>query len=90
MSGQAVGKTGPPGVLLIEDEALVRRSLTRLLERAGYRVRCAASGEDTVALLRREHADAVLCDCHLPGLSGVAFLEQLRPPSAPAEHLATG
>jgi two-component system sensor histidine kinase RpfC len=66
-----------PAILVIDDEPTIQRTVKRLLERAGYRVRTAGTGEEALALVRSEHFDAVLCDVHLAGLSGVELCQQI-------------
>jgi DNA-binding response OmpR family regulator len=58
-------------ILLVDDDALLRRSLAFNLERAGYRVSTAASAEDALALARRDLPDLVLLDIGLPGMDGL-------------------
>lgn len=58
-------------VLLIDDEAAVRLALTRVLERAGYRVRTAADGEAGLRELRAHGADVVITDIIMPKVDGV-------------------
>jgi two-component system OmpR family response regulator len=66
-------------ILLVDDDALLRRSLTFNLEQAGYRVSTAASAEDALALARRERPDLVLLDISLPGMDGLQALRQFQP-----------
>lgn len=66
-----------PTVLVEDDEATIRRTVSRLLERAGYRVRAVATGEEAVALIQGEHFDAAICDLHMPGMSGARLCEQI-------------
>ena len=69
--------TGEPApkmtVLVVDDEAPLRRVLERALSRLGYRVIGAASAESALELLASEHAAAILLDIHLPTMSGLAF-----------------
>ena len=60
-------------VLVVDDEAPLRRVLERALSRLGYRVIGAASAESALELLASEHAAAILLDIHLPTMSGLAF-----------------
>jgi DNA-binding NtrC family response regulator len=60
-------------ILIVDDEAAVRRVLERALARAGYRVLGAASAETAYELLASEPADAVLLDVQLPAMSGLAL-----------------
>lgn len=63
----------PSTVLVVEDEASLRRVLERILTREGYRVLGAASAETAYELLATERADAVLLDVRLPTMSGLAL-----------------
>ena len=60
-------------ILIVEDEAALRRVLERVLVREGYRVLAAASAETAYELLASEPADAVLLDVQLPTMSGLAL-----------------
>ena len=66
-----------PAILVIDDEPTIRKSVGRLLERAGYRVRTAGTGDEAMALVRSEHFDAAICDLHIPGVSAVRLCEQI-------------
>ena len=61
-------------IAVVDDEALVRRGLTVLLDREdGVEVVGDASdGHGAVALVRREHPDVVLMDIRMPGMDGLA------------------
>src|SRR3954469_17276787 len=63
----------PPTVLVVDDEAGLRRVLERFLDRHGYRVLSAGSAEAGDEMLGTETADAVLLDIHLPTMSGLAL-----------------
>ncbi len=61
-------------LLLVDDDALLRRSLAFNLERAGYRVSTTANAEDALALAYRDLPDLVLLDIGLPGMDGLDAL----------------
>jgi DNA-binding response OmpR family regulator len=65
-------------ILLIDDDALMRRSLSFNLEQVGFSVRTAASAEDGLAQAQREKPDLVLLDINLPGMDGLDALKRLR------------
>ena len=67
-----------PRVLLVEDEANLRSSLSFILDREGFRVASAASGEEALELARAEAPDLVVLDVNLPGLDGYEICERLR------------
>ena len=61
-------------ILLVDDDKLLRRSLSFNLEKAGYRVSTSATAEDALALARRDAPDLVLLDIGLPGMDGLQAL----------------
>ena len=63
----------PRTVLIVDDEAPLRRVLERALGREGYRVLSTGSAEAAYSLLESERADALLLDIHLPTMSGLAL-----------------
>ena len=65
-------------ILLIDDDALLRRSLAFALERSGYRVASAATAEAGLAALADVQPDLVLLDIGLPGMDGLEALRQIR------------
>jgi len=58
-------------ILMVEDDALMRRSLAFNLEQAGYRASTAASAEDALVLVSHDPADLILLDIGLPGMDGL-------------------
>lgn len=72
---------GPGGnrLLVIDDEALVRATIARQARADGWQVVEAASAEQALELLAAPEAafDAIACDIRMPGMSGVAFHDEL-------------
>lgn len=68
----------PPSVLVADDDPSARNYFYRLLERAGYLVRTAASGEEAKKLLREAPFDVVVSDITMPGVSGIDILRAVR------------
>jgi len=62
-------------ILIVEDEARMRRLLELDLGEAGYQTFSAADAEKGLDMLRREQIDLVLTDLKLPGLGGLEFLQ---------------
>jgi DNA-binding NtrC family response regulator len=65
-------------ILLIDDDASLRRVTEYHLEQAGYRVLTAADGDAGLRRFREEAVDLVLTDLQMPGSSGLKVLEQVR------------
>ncbi|MDQ8038487.1 MAG: sigma-54 dependent transcriptional regulator [Pedobacter sp.] len=66
-------------ILIVEDEALIRSSLKRLLERHDYTVSEAGSVADAVERYSLEDFDLVITDVRLPGEPGTVLIERARP-----------
>ncbi len=66
-------------ILIVEDEALIRSSLKRLLERHGYTVSEAGSVSDATERYNLEDFDLVITDVRLPGEPGTVLIERARP-----------
>lgn len=67
-----------PTVLVIDDTALARESVARLLEYEGFKTVKAANGKDGWATLYDTSPDLVLLDLAMPQMDGVTFLRMLR------------
>ncbi|MBR0599326.1 response regulator transcription factor [Sinanaerobacter chloroacetimidivorans] len=65
-------------VLVVEDEASIRRFITLNLEMAGYEVGEAESGEAALALLTTLRPDVVVLDLMLPGINGLEVCQHIR------------
>ena len=65
-------------ILLVDDDALMRRSLAFNLEQAGYRTSSAATAEDALDVARRDAPDLVLLDIGLPGMDGLDALRNFK------------
>ena len=65
-------------VLAVDDEHLIRWSIEQSLNKLGYEVFTAASGEEALDMVREEHPDVVLLDINLPGISGVEVLARIK------------
>src|ERR1051325_878778 len=65
-------------ILVVDDEEIMREILETLLKREGYDVRLASSGEEGLELARALPFDAALVDIMMPGMGGVATLDELK------------
>jgi len=72
----------PARILVVDDEKLIRWSVGERLQRGGYEVLSAESGEEALELLGAQSPDLMLLDVRLPGIDGIATLQRalgLRP-----------
>jgi DNA-binding response OmpR family regulator len=65
-------------IIVIEDEAAIRRLVARILGRSGHEVREASNGRDGVALHRAQPADLVITDLFMPEQDGIETIQQIR------------
>ncbi|MBM3285872.1 MAG: sigma-54-dependent Fis family transcriptional regulator [Candidatus Eisenbacteria bacterium] len=67
-----------PCVLIIDDEESMRRFLTVLLEKEGYRVISASTGRAGLGVLDEERIDVVITDLKMPDMNGIEVLETVK------------
>ena len=65
-------------ILVADDHEANRMVVQRLLQKAGHRVVCVNGGEEVLDALELAAYDTVIVDLHMPGISGVDLLKQLR------------
>jgi DNA-binding response OmpR family regulator len=65
-------------ILLVDDDALIRRALTLALERIGHAVLTAENGLEGARRARDAAIDLALVDIHMPDMDGLELLVQLR------------
>lgn len=74
----------PTSILVVDDDELSARLLSRMLTTAGYGCEEAADGLQARAALDRQHFDLVLTDMDMPGESGIGLIEHIE-----AHHAGT-
>ena len=65
-------------ILIVDDDALMRRSMAFNLEQAGYSANSAANAEDALTVSRINVPDLILLDIGLPGMDGLDALRHFR------------
>jgi CheY-like chemotaxis protein len=65
-------------ILVIDDDHLVRYTLSKILSRKGYEVVTAADGKRGITLFRNEHPDLVITDIIMPEQEGIDTIIQIR------------
>jgi two-component system response regulator AtoC len=68
----------PYSVLVVDDEDLTLRTVSRGLRQEGFEVFTAASGEDALTVFAEEKPDLTLLDIVLPGIDGVEVLRRMK------------
>lgn len=65
-------------ILIVDDEPLVRRSLSEFLTLEGYTVTAASNGIEAMELLKNYSADMVISDIKMPEMTGIELLKHIR------------
>jgi len=65
-------------VLVVDDEPLIRDLLAEWLVEEGYRVHCAADGQEALDLVEAEIPDVIVTDIKMPRVHGLQLVERLR------------
>jgi two-component system, OmpR family, KDP operon response regulator KdpE len=68
----------PATILVVDDEAQIRRVMRTTLSSQGYAITEARSGNEALDKLREEHIDLVLLDINMPGLGGLETCREVR------------
>lgn len=72
----------PASILVVDDEAQIRRLLRRILEQEGYKVFLADCGKDGLTHAGSDRPDVIVLDLGLPDMDGLEVLKELRSKSS--------
>jgi DNA-binding NtrC family response regulator len=86
MESLTSGRSGR--ILVVDDDAGIRRTLEALLSRAGYEVTQARNGAEAVRLWREREGDLVITDLHMPEKDGIQTIVELLSHSPRARIIA--
>jgi two-component system, OmpR family, phosphate regulon response regulator PhoB len=67
-----------PNVLIVDDEANLRRTLAEVLSAEGYETTESGTGQEALQSISERRPDIVFCDWMMPNGDGQQLLEQLR------------
>ncbi len=65
-------------LLVVDDDPAVLRTLTGLLEKLSYDVQSAGDAEDGLEILKKNSADILITDIHMPGMDGIELMKSAR------------
>ncbi len=80
-----VDETRTRSIIIVEDDEDIADSIRYNLEREGFRVRLAITGEDALSVILNGPPDLILLDLNLPGMNGFEICRRLRAESATAK-----
>lgn len=75
--GREIGKM-ESSILIVEDDAVQRRQMARVLKADGYGVQEASTGIEAVARLAEDNIAIVLTDRKMPGMDGISLLQHVK------------
>ncbi len=68
----------PAHVLVVDDDASVRRLLQLNLQRVGFRITLAENGVEALAIIAADRPDLVLSDVTMPQMDGIELVRRIR------------
>jgi CheY-like chemotaxis protein len=77
MTAPSDARTVQADILIVDDEADVRQSMSEVLQTSGFSVAEAQDGAEALGLLRQNRYGMVLLDIRMPKLDGVTLIESL-------------
>ena len=79
-----------PRILIIDDQAPIRRVLREILENESYQVDDVGSGIEALQLIKEQEYDAIFCDIKMDGMDGIEVLEAIKQVSDTPVIMITG
>jgi len=65
-------------IVLVDDDELIRDSLSLFLESEGCQLQAFATAEEGVEAMKREDFDLIIADYRLPGMNGLMFFKEIQ------------
>jgi CheY-like chemotaxis protein len=65
-------------IFIVDDDPVMRQSLTRYISQLGYQARPVQDGFDVLVMLEYYHPDLIISDIRMPKLDGITLLQGLR------------
>jgi DNA-binding NtrC family response regulator len=65
-------------ILIVDDEPIVRESISDWLKDAGYQVATAETGEQALEMIAKEDFSVIILDVRLPGKTGIKVLKEVK------------
>ncbi len=74
-------------ILLVDDEVIFTKNMSKLLTTRGYSVVTANSGEEAIQVLGKDQCDVMVLDLKMPVMNGIATLQEMQKRNLSAQTL---
>lgn len=65
-------------ILVVDDEEILTRTFSRLLDRVGYEVLVVSRTSDAIVMCEEEDFDLIISDIRMPGMDGVQMMDEIQ------------
>lgn len=65
-------------ILVVDDEELITKSLSKLLSAEGYNTTIVRSGKEAIEKVKENDFNLIICDVRIPGLDGIETIKAIR------------
>jgi DNA-binding NtrC family response regulator len=73
-----IGQLMKPSILVVDDDEVMRETLSDVLKKRGYEIFSAGSGTETISVIKKNIIDLVLLDMRLPDEDGLEVLKKIK------------
>jgi DNA-binding NtrC family response regulator len=77
-SARSIGKRMKPSILIVDDDEIMRETLSDVLRKNGYDMFSVASGNGALSMIKRNLIDLILLDMKLPDIDGLEVLKKIK------------
>lgn len=67
-------KSEPPVILIVDDEEIILKAVSRILRKESFQIYTALTGTEALDIIRTKHIDMIICDQRMPEMSGNKLL----------------
>lgn len=64
--------------IIVDDEEVIRHSVSRFLEQRGHNCKTASSGKEALEMINNDSLDALITDYKMPGMNGFELLKEIK------------
>jgi two-component system response regulator AtoC len=77
-SARDIGKHMRPSILIVDDDEVIRETLSDVLRKGGYEIFSVSSGNGALPVIKRNIIDLILLDMKLPDVDGLEILKRIK------------